>query len=88
MKVLDHIAVRMCLFQVWDGTKCAHPLLNVAVAPEALEGEPTNSQDRENLTANILVFDNHVELARTLKVRDKTFHTFKLNITVHHKVVS
>uniref|UniRef100_A0A3B4CFL9 Protection of telomeres protein 1 n=1 Tax=Pygocentrus nattereri TaxID=42514 RepID=A0A3B4CFL9_PYGNA len=58
---------RCMLLKVWDGTKCEHPLINVTVAPDALEGEPTNSQDRENLTANILVYDNHVEVARTLK---------------------
>ncbi|KAI4872132.1 hypothetical protein NFI96_031080 [Prochilodus magdalenae] len=58
---------RCMLLKVWDGTKCEHPLLNVAVAPDALEGESTNSQDDENLTANILVYDNHLEVARTLQ---------------------
>lgn len=54
--------------QVWDGTKCKHPLLNVAVASDALEGESTIVKDRMNLTANVLVYDNHLEMARELKV--------------------
>ncbi|XP_066525120.1 protection of telomeres protein 1 [Hoplias malabaricus] len=62
-----YIDSRCILLKVWDGTKCGHPLLNVAVAPDALEGESTKIQDRENMTANILVFDNHVEVARTVK---------------------
>ncbi|XP_072527498.1 protection of telomeres protein 1 isoform X2 [Salminus brasiliensis] len=58
---------RCILLKVWDGTECGHPLLNVAVAPDALEGESTSFQDRQNLTANILVYDNHLEVARMLK---------------------
>lgn len=54
--------------QVWDGTKCQHPLLKVAVASDALEGESTVAKDRMNLTANVLVYDNHLEVARDLKV--------------------
>uniref|UniRef100_A0A8C1VEE8 Protection of telomeres protein 1 n=1 Tax=Cyprinus carpio TaxID=7962 RepID=A0A8C1VEE8_CYPCA len=58
---------RCILLKVWDGTKCQHPLLNVAVAPDALEGESTVVKDRMNLTANVLVYDNHLEVARELK---------------------
>ncbi|XP_053497240.1 protection of telomeres protein 1 isoform X2 [Ictalurus furcatus] len=58
---------RCMLLKVWDGTKCAHPLLNVAVAPDALEGQSSPSQDRENMIANVLVYDNHVEGASKLK---------------------
>ncbi|MCJ8735969.1 hypothetical protein PDJAM_G00253540 [Pangasius djambal] len=58
---------RCMLLKVWDGTKCAHPLLNVAVAPDALEGESSPSRDRENMIANVLVYDNHVEGASKLK---------------------
>ncbi|XP_058264602.1 protection of telomeres protein 1 isoform X4 [Hemibagrus wyckioides] len=58
---------RCMLLKVWDGTKCAHPLLNLAVAPDALEGETRPSPDRENMIANVLVYDNHVEGASKLK---------------------
>ncbi|XP_058623683.1 protection of telomeres protein 1 isoform X3 [Onychostoma macrolepis] len=58
---------RCILLKVWDGTKCRHPLLNVAVASDALEGESTVAKDRMNLTANVLVYDNHLEVARDLK---------------------
>lgn len=53
---------------MWDGTKCEHPLLNVAVASDTLEGESTVAKDRMNLTANVLVYDNHMEAAQDLKV--------------------
>uniref|UniRef100_A0A672RDN5 Protection of telomeres protein 1 n=1 Tax=Sinocyclocheilus grahami TaxID=75366 RepID=A0A672RDN5_SINGR len=58
---------RCILLKVWDGTKCQHPLLNVAVASDTLEGEFTVAKDRMNLTANILVYDSHLEAARDLK---------------------
>uniref|UniRef100_A0AAY4BDC5 Protection of telomeres protein 1 n=1 Tax=Denticeps clupeoides TaxID=299321 RepID=A0AAY4BDC5_9TELE len=55
------------LLKVWDGSKCTHPLVNVAVEPGTLEGASTLAKDRQNLTANILVFDNHVEFAQAVK---------------------
>lgn len=58
---------RCILLKVWDGTRCQHPLLKVAVAPDALEGECTLAKDKMNLTANVLVYDNHLEVARDLK---------------------
>ncbi|KAM4601667.1 protection of telomeres protein 1 isoform 2-T2 [Polymixia lowei] len=58
------------LLKVWDGTKCPHPLLNVTVEPGVTEGPSSLSKDRQNLTANILVYDNHVEVARQLKPGD------------------
>ncbi|XP_057186208.1 protection of telomeres protein 1 isoform X1 [Triplophysa rosa] len=58
---------RCVLLKVWDGTKCQHPLLNVAVPPDSVEGESTVAKDRMNLTANVLVYDNHIEVARSLK---------------------
>lgn len=36
--------------------------------PNTLEGSPTLSKDMANLTANVLVYDNHVEVARQFKV--------------------
>lgn len=61
---------------MWDGTKCQNPLLNVAVASDALEGESTVAKERMNLTANVLVYDNHLEVARDLKV------SFAIDLTV------
>ncbi|XP_060743071.1 protection of telomeres protein 1 [Tachysurus vachellii] len=61
------IDTRCILLKVWDGTKCPHPMLNVAVAPDALEGEAKTSLARENMIANVLVYDNHVEGASKLK---------------------
>ncbi|XP_051548820.1 protection of telomeres protein 1-like isoform X3 [Myxocyprinus asiaticus] len=58
---------RCILLKVWDGTKGEHPLLKVAVTPDTIEGESTVAKDRMNLTANVLVYDNHVEVARCLK---------------------
>ncbi|XP_076863405.1 protection of telomeres protein 1 isoform X2 [Brachyhypopomus gauderio] len=58
---------RCMLLKVWDGTKCEHPLLRVAVAADSWEGQSTPSQDGANLTANVLVYDNHLEVAKTLK---------------------
>ncbi|CDR00601.1 unnamed protein product [Oncorhynchus mykiss] len=55
------------LLKVWDGSKCPHPLLDVFVEPNTLEGCPTLSKDMANLTANVLVYDNHVEVARQFK---------------------
>lgn len=56
-------------FQVWDGTRCPHTLLKVIVEPSVTEGPPSFSAERETLIANVLVYDNHVEAARQLKVR-------------------
>lgn len=56
-------------FQVWDGTRCPHNLLKVITEPSATEGPSSFSTEKENLIVNILVYDNHVEFARQLKVR-------------------
>ncbi|XP_044049518.1 protection of telomeres protein 1 isoform X2 [Siniperca chuatsi] len=58
------------LLRVWDGTRCPHTLLKVLVEPNVTEGPSSFSTERENLIANILVYDNHVEFARQLKPGD------------------
>ncbi|TNN33583.1 Protection of telomeres protein 1 [Liparis tanakae] len=58
------------LLRVWDGTRCAHTLLKVTVEPDATEGPTRFSEGRERLIANVLVYDNHVELAARLKPGD------------------
>uniref|UniRef100_A0A3Q0SCF2 Protection of telomeres protein 1 n=1 Tax=Amphilophus citrinellus TaxID=61819 RepID=A0A3Q0SCF2_AMPCI len=55
------------LLRVWDGTRCPHTLLKVIVEPHITEGQASFSKERENLIANVLVYDNHVEVARQLK---------------------
>ncbi|KAG8012402.1 Protection of telomeres protein 1 [Nibea albiflora] len=58
------------LLRVWDGTRCPHTLLKVIVEPNVTVGPTSFSTDRENLIADILVYDNHVEFARQLKPGD------------------
>ncbi|XP_022620315.1 protection of telomeres protein 1 isoform X1 [Seriola dumerili] len=55
------------LLRVWDGTRCPRTLLNVIVEPDATEGPTSFSKEKEKLIANVLVYDNHVEVARELK---------------------
>lgn len=58
-----------CDWQVWDGTKCRHPLLEVWVEPGVMEAAPALELWKgQELVANVLVYDNHVETARQLKV--------------------
>lgn len=56
---------------MWDGTKCPRTLLKVIVEPDVTEGPSSFSKKKENLIANVFVYDNHVEFARQLKVRNK-----------------
>ncbi|XP_058502201.1 protection of telomeres protein 1 isoform X1 [Solea solea] len=58
------------LLRVWDGTKCPRALLKVIVEPNVTEGPSSFSKEKENLIANVLVYDNHVEFARELKPGD------------------
>uniref|UniRef100_A0AAQ6IEX2 Protection of telomeres protein 1 n=1 Tax=Anabas testudineus TaxID=64144 RepID=A0AAQ6IEX2_ANATE len=55
------------LLRVWDGTKCPRTLLKVIVEPDVTEGPSSFSKKKENLIANVFVYDNHVEFARQLK---------------------
>ncbi|CAK6974682.1 protection of telomeres protein 1 isoform X1 [Scomber scombrus] len=58
------------LLRVWDGTRCAHPLLKVTASPNLTEGPSSFSAERESLIANVFVYDNHVEFAKQLKPGD------------------
>ncbi|CAG01067.1 unnamed protein product, partial [Tetraodon nigroviridis] len=58
------------LLRVWDGSRCPHPQLKVDIGPDVTEGPWSFSAQKEQLIANILVFDNHVELAKELKPGD------------------
>ncbi|KAK5866841.1 hypothetical protein PBY51_011384 [Eleginops maclovinus] len=58
------------LLRVWDGTRSDHTLLKVIVEPNATEGPSSFPPERERLIANVLAYDNHVEIARQLKPGD------------------
>ncbi|XP_070828388.1 protection of telomeres protein 1 [Chaetodon trifascialis] len=58
------------LLRVWDGTRCPHTLLKVIVEPNVTEGPCSFSKKREEIIANVLVYDNHVEFAKQLKPGD------------------
>ena len=63
----------LCVLQVWDGTKCAHLLQDFTVEASAIQGRSSLCPERSDLAVNILVFDNHAQIARQLKVRG--FHS-------------
>ncbi|NXY83426.1 POTE1 protein, partial [Alcedo cyanopectus] len=54
--------------QVWDGTKCPYPTWKVPIEEKDLEGEKQQLHQLRNLTVDILVYDNHVQLAKSLKI--------------------
>ncbi|XP_068787903.1 protection of telomeres protein 1 isoform X3 [Struthio camelus] len=56
------------LLKVWDGTKCPYPTWKVPVEASDLEGEKALLHQLRNLTVDILVYDNHVQLAKSLKI--------------------
>lgn len=56
------------LLKVWDGSKCALPTWKVCVEEEALEGDADFLSHHQHLTVDVLVYDNHVEAAKSLKV--------------------
>ncbi|XP_067171614.1 protection of telomeres protein 1 isoform X3 [Apteryx mantelli] len=60
--------VRFHRIKVWDGTKCPYPTWKVPVEARDLEGEKGLLQQLRNLTVDILVYDNHVQLAKSLKI--------------------
>ncbi|XP_050179610.1 protection of telomeres protein 1 [Myiozetetes cayanensis] len=56
------------LLKVWDGTKCPYPTWRVPVEAKDMEGEKALLHQLRNLTVDILVYDNHVQLAKSLKI--------------------
>ncbi|KAM5172961.1 protection of telomeres protein 1 isoform 2-T2 [Mantella aurantiaca] len=56
------------LLKVWDGSKCALPIWKAYVEEAALEGDSDFISHRQHLTVDVLVYDNHVEAAKSLKV--------------------
>ncbi|XP_074049887.1 protection of telomeres protein 1 isoform X2 [Macrotis lagotis] len=56
------------LLKVWDGTKPPFPSWKVLFEEGTLEGDAGHINQLKNLTIDILVYDNHVALAKSLKV--------------------
>ncbi|KAM3925207.1 protection of telomeres protein 1 isoform 1-T2 [Leptodactylus fuscus] len=56
------------LLKVWDGTKCTFLPWKIFVEDEALEGDRDSISRLQGITVDILVYDNHVELAKSLKI--------------------
>ncbi|KAJ7426205.1 Protection of telomeres protein 1 [Willisornis vidua] len=56
------------LLKVWDGTKCPYPSWKVPVEAKDLEGEKVLLRQLRHLSVDILVYDNHVQLATSLKI--------------------
>ncbi|XP_063252856.1 protection of telomeres protein 1 [Prinia subflava] len=56
------------LLKVWDGTKCPYPTWKVPVEAKYLEGDKVLLHQLRNLVVDILVYDNHVQLAESLKI--------------------
>uniref|UniRef100_A0A6I8QSC3 Protection of telomeres protein 1 n=1 Tax=Xenopus tropicalis TaxID=8364 RepID=A0A6I8QSC3_XENTR len=56
------------LIKVWDGTKNSASSWNVFVEEDALEGDQKRIHQLQSLTIDVLVYDNHVESAKSLKI--------------------
>ncbi|XP_029471519.1 protection of telomeres protein 1 isoform X2 [Rhinatrema bivittatum] len=62
------VTVQSFLLKVWDGTECPYPSWKVFVEDDALEGDKAVIHQLRNLTADILVYDNHLQVAKSLMV--------------------
>uniref|UniRef100_A0A452THG6 Protection of telomeres protein 1 n=1 Tax=Ursus maritimus TaxID=29073 RepID=A0A452THG6_URSMA len=56
------------LLKVWDGTRTPFPSWRVLIQDLVLEGDLSHIHRLQNLTIDILVYDNHVQVAKSLKV--------------------
>uniref|UniRef100_A0A670JC45 Protection of telomeres protein 1 n=1 Tax=Podarcis muralis TaxID=64176 RepID=A0A670JC45_PODMU len=56
------------LLKVWDGTKCPFTYWKLHVREDDLEGDSVLIHRLRNLTVDVVVYDNHVQLAKSLKV--------------------
>ncbi|XP_008069393.1 protection of telomeres protein 1 isoform X2 [Carlito syrichta] len=56
------------LLKVWDGTRTPFPSWRVLMQDLVLEGDLSHIHRLQNLTVDILVYDNHVQVAKSLKV--------------------
>ncbi|KAM5255746.1 protection of telomeres protein 1 [Ctenodactylus gundi] len=56
------------LLKVWDGTQTPFPSWRVLIEDLVLEGDSSHIQRLRSLVVDILVYDNHVQAAKSLKV--------------------
>ncbi|XP_045144777.1 protection of telomeres protein 1 isoform X2 [Echinops telfairi] len=56
------------LLKVWDGTRTPFPSWRVLIRDLLLEGDLSHIQRLHNLAVDILVYDNHVRVAKSLKI--------------------
>ncbi|XP_052048563.1 protection of telomeres protein 1-like isoform X1 [Apodemus sylvaticus] len=56
------------LLKVWDGTRTAIPSWRVCVQDVAFEGDLRHILQLKNLVVDIVVYDNHVQVAKSLKI--------------------
>ncbi|XP_045420337.1 protection of telomeres protein 1 [Lemur catta] len=56
------------LLKVWDGTRTPFPSWRVLIQDLVLEGDLSYIHRLQNLAIDILVYDNHVQVAKSLKV--------------------
>ncbi|XP_037368528.2 protection of telomeres protein 1 [Talpa occidentalis] len=56
------------LLKVWDGTRTPFPSWRVLIQDLALHGDLNHIHRLQNLTVDIVVYDNHVQVAKSLKV--------------------
>ncbi|XP_069317963.1 protection of telomeres protein 1 [Eulemur rufifrons] len=56
------------LLKVWDGTRTPFPSWRVLIQDLVLEGDLSYIHRLQNLAIDIVVYDNHVQVAKSLKV--------------------
>ncbi|XP_030309502.1 protection of telomeres protein 1 [Calypte anna] len=71
------------LLKVWDGTKCPYPTWKVPVEARDMEGDKVHLYQLRKLTVDILVYDNHVQLAKSFQIG-----SFLRIYSIHAKQVS
>uniref|UniRef100_A0A0P6JAP2 Protection of telomeres protein 1 n=2 Tax=Heterocephalus glaber TaxID=10181 RepID=A0A0P6JAP2_HETGA len=73
------------LLKVWDGTRTPFPSWRVSIEDHVLEGDLNHIRRLQNLTIDILVYDNHVQVAKSLKIgsflRIYSLHTKLQSVT-------
>ncbi|XP_015281882.1 PREDICTED: protection of telomeres protein 1, partial [Gekko japonicus] len=55
------------LLKVWDGTRCPLPSWKLLIKEDDLEGDGVLINQLKNLTVDVTVYDNHVQMAKSLK---------------------
>lgn len=56
------------LLKVWDGTRTVFPSWRVSIQDLTFEGDLSHIQRLQSLVIDILVYDNHVQVAKSLKI--------------------